>query len=244
MAAGIVLAIVLVGCGGAIDETTSPTVETGEQADTTQATVPEPSPTLVTESTEASTTTSTVVTLREPLDVAMEWIIAFEAGDVETFQRLMHPDATANCLNCGYDRQETSYFVQFGEGTADVADSRLLALGNGSLNAECNALGAVVTCETRRSTDFGHFNADGEPTLQWNATYELTVENGLITRRILTDNEGSAVDSAKLADYERWLMTNHPEIHGELFAFGTILLSTDEQFTNHRQYVPRYWASR
>jgi hypothetical protein len=174
----------------------------------------------------------------------MEWIAAFEAGKVAEFQALMHPDATANCLNCAYDRQETAYFAQIGEGTADVADSRLLALGNGSLNAACSTAGPVVTCETLRTTDFGYFSADGEPTRQWDATYEFTVENGLITRRIITNNGGTAFDSGRVAQYEKWLEENHPQVHAEIFAFGTILLTTVEQFAKHQEYVSRYRALR
>lgn len=174
----------------------------------------------------------------------MAWIFAFEAGDVATFQGLMHEDASANCLGCGYDRQETAYFGQVGEGTADVSDSRLIALGNGTLNAVCVADGPVVTCETLRSTDFGHFTADGEPERQWNATYEFTIDDGLITRRIITNNGGTAYDSGRVAAYEKWLRDTHPDVHAETFAFGTILLTTVEQFALHQQYVPQYWASR
>ncbi len=192
---------------------------------------------------EATTTSATVDPAATPLQVAMEWITAFEAGDVATFQGLMHLDATANCLNCGYDRQESVYFSQIGESTADVSDSRLLALGNGSLSAVCAAEGRVVTCETLRSSDFGHLTAEGEPTRQWDASYEFTVENGQITRRIITLIQGTPFDSRRIDDYERWLKENLPEAHDEIFAFGTILLSTVDQFAEHQEYVSQYRAS-
>jgi len=190
------------------------------------------------------TTTTTILAVPTPLELATQWIAAFEAGDVATFQGLMHPDATGTCLKCGYDRPETAYFDQIGEGTRDVFDSRLLALGNGSLDAVCAADGPVVTCETLRSTDFGHHTADGEPTQQWNATFELTVEDGLVTRRIITKNEGVEYDRGRVAGYETWLRQNHPDVHADLFVLGTILLTTVEQFEQHREYVPQYWASR
>jgi hypothetical protein len=179
-----------------------------------------------------------------PLEIAEAWIAAFEVGDVERFQALMHPDATANCINCAYERQETSYFVQVGEGTADVSDSRLLALGNGTLNAVCEANGSVVACNTLRASDFGHFTASGEPTRQWEATYEFTIEDGFITRRIIINHGGTAFDSGRVAEYEDWLKEHHPEVHAESFAFGTILLTTPEQFALHQGYVPAYWESR
>lgn len=185
-----------------------------------------------------------VESVASPLEVAIEWIAAFEAGDVEAFQALMHPDAMGNCLNCAYDRQETAYFSQIGEGTADVSDSRLLALANGSLNATCTMDGPVVACETVRSSDFGHVTADGEPTRQWVATYEFTVESGLITRRILISHEGVSFDFGIVADYERWLREHHPDVHSETFAFGTILLTTVGQFEIHQEFVPQFWATR
>jgi hypothetical protein len=182
--------------------------------------------------------------VRTPLEIASAWIAAFEAGDVEGFQSLMHPDATAKCVDCAYDRQETPYFAQIGEGTADVTDSRLLALGNGTLNAECAADGPTVTCETLWSSNFGYFTAEGEPTRQWKLSYEFTIENGLITRRIITNVGGASFDFGRVADYEDWLEENHPEVHAETFAFGTILLTTAEQFALHQEYVPEFMAVR
>jgi hypothetical protein len=214
----IAIALMLAGCGG--DEAASQATAT------------------------SMTTTNTVIAVATPLELANQWIAAFEAGDVATYQGLMHPDAVAACLQCGYDRPETAYFDQIGEGTRDVADSRLLALGNGSLHATCAADGPVVTCETLRSTDFGHHTAEGEPTQQWNVTFELTFEDGLVTRRVLIENEGAEYDRARVAAYETWLRESHPDAHADLFVLGTILLTTVEQFEQHREYVSEYWASR
>lgn len=242
----IAVALIVAACGGGEpDDHASPSSAVSVGAETSDVASAEPSPIETTTSATASTTATTpVAAVAKPLEVVTEWITSFESGDVLTFQGLMHPDATAECVACGYDRQETGYFDQIGEGTGDVSDSRLLALGNGSMNAVCAADGVVVKCETLRSSDFGHFTIEGEPTRQLDATYEFAVEDGLITRRVITWNEGAAFDFARLADYKTWLRENHPEVHAEIYAFGTILLTTVEQFASHQEYVPQYWATR
>jgi hypothetical protein len=188
-------------------------------------------------------TTPTTATPPDPLTVAEEWLAAYETGDVTAFQALMHSDATARCVGCAYERREEPYFAQVGEGTSDLSDSRLLALANGTIERSCAADGSVVSCDTVRRSDFGHRDDEGMPTLQFTATYEFTVEDGLITRRILILHSGQTFDFNVVADYERWLRDNHPDAHEQLFAFGTILVTTVEQFEAHREYVPRFLAS-
>ncbi|NND03590.1 MAG: hypothetical protein HKN91_12465 [Acidimicrobiia bacterium] len=231
-----VVILLAAACGGG-----SPPAEP-----TSTVTTVAPSPTAGSTSASTSlptTTTTTTAAATAPLEVAATWISAYEAGDVDTFQALMHPDATALCVNCAYDRAEAPYFTQVGESTADVADSRLLALANGSLNADCTADGSLVTCETLRTSDFGFASADGEPDRQWAATYELTVAEGLVTRRVLVHQSGNPFDFGIVAEYERWLKANHPDAHAEGFAFGTILLTTLEQFELHQEFVPQFWVS-
>jgi hypothetical protein len=243
------LALLIAGCGGAgSTPDPSPDVSTAppEQTTVTTSAAPSPAPSVPTNAptTAPPSTTTTAAPVGTPLEIAAAWIDAFEAGDVERFQSLMHPDATANCINCAYDRQEAPYFSQLGEGTADVSDSRLLALGNGALNADCSEEGSVVTCDTLWMSDFGYFTAEGEPTRQWDVTYEFTIEDGLITRRIIINRGGASFDFGRVADYEDWLEKNHPEVHEKTFAFGTILLTTSEHFALHQKYVPEYMAAR
>lgn len=218
----------------------------GSSADST----PSPQTSSSTTTPRASTTsvalTSTTSTTRptDPLSVAEEWLAAYEAGDVAAFQALMHPDATARCVGCAYERREEPYFAQVGEGTSDVADSRLLALANGTISRTCGADGPLVRCDTLRTSDFGYRDDTGKPTQQFDATYEFTIEDGLVTRRILVLHSGHSFDFNVVADYERWLRDNHPDAYAELFAFGTILVTTEEQFAAHGEYVPAFLASR
>ena len=37
-----------------------------------------------------------------PLDVANEWLTAYESGDVSSYQALMDKEATYDCIDCGY----------------------------------------------------------------------------------------------------------------------------------------------
>jgi hypothetical protein len=179
-----------------------------------------------------------------PIEVAEAWLAAYQLGDVERFHLLTHPDATAVCVKCGYERQEQPYFAQIGEATTDATDSRMLALANGSLDPACTADGSVATCETLRTSDFGFFTGDGKPTQQMEATVEFTVEAGLVTRRVLTIHSGMVFDRAAVADYRSWLKDHYPSVEGELFAFSTILLTTAEQFEQHQRYVDEYQAER
>ena len=177
-----------------------------------------------------------------PIEVAEAWLGADQLGDVERFQALTHPEATAVCLQCGYERSEAQYFAQIGEATSDINDSRSLAIANGSLDPTCSADGSVVICETLRTSDFGFFDDDGKPPQQLEASFEFTVEDGLVTRRVRTINSGSVFDRAAVAEYRKWLKEHYPIAEGELFAFSTILLTTTEQFEQHQQYVREYLA--
>lgn len=233
----ITASVVVVACGGGGEPngvtTTVTTVSKTPLPQTTVSTAPPTRP---------PSTTTTSFAPADPLEVATAWVVSFEAGDVAAFQALMHPEAVGHCQNFGYQRAETPYFI--GEGTRDLADSRLLTLGNGSLNAQCTVDGPVVICQTLWTSDFGFTTEDGEPTRQWDLTFELTVEDGLVTRRGLINNGGTSFDREKVAQYERWLKENHADVHVDTFAFGTILLTTDQQYELHQEYVPQFWASQ
>lgn len=245
--AASVVAGLLVACGGGeISPGEAATESTSTESPTSTASTAVSSTSISVTSSRPATTTTTAVPPSDttPLDVAQSWLAAYQLGDVEAFQELTHPEATALCVQCGYDRQEEPYFAQIGEATADVSDSRMLALANGSIDPTCNADGAVVTCQTLRTSDFGFFSDGGEPKEQMEATYEFTVEDGLVTRRVVTIHFGRPFDWAAVASYEKWLRDHDPAAYGELFAFGTILLTTAEQFERHGEYVRGYWDDR
>lgn len=234
----LAIASATAGCGGEPVSTVEPATAPNSSAVSPSSTTAGPL------STTRLTTTSTMKVPADPLVIAEGWLAAYELGDVVAFQALMHPDATARCVGCAYDRSEEPYFAQLGEGTSDISDSRLLALANGAIERSCDADEGTVRCETLRSSDFGYRDAAGAVRLQFDATYEFTIEDGLITRRILILHSGHTFDFGVVADYERWLRANHPDVHEQIFAFGTILLATAEQYELHQQYVPSYLAAR
>ena len=50
-------------------------------------------------------------------------------------------------------------------------------------------------------------------------------------------------DFGQIQDYRLWLEATYPDEAGELFAFTTILLQTEEQFLLHMQYFEEYRGS-
>lgn len=178
----------------------------------------------------------------EPLTVAQEWLAAYETGDIDTMRSLMSPDATQLCSTCGYDRAESPYFASGGGFEPDTRDARLLALGDGTLNAVCEAEGATVMCATHRESDFGFFDEAGNPMQGDESAYEFTIEDGVIERFVVTRSGGNLFDFARIDAYEAWLGDTHPDAHSRLFSFGTVLLTTDEQFAEHATYVDE-WRS-
>ena len=178
-----------------------------------------------------------------PLEVAERWMAAYEAGDVTGFSDLMASDAVHLCVRCGYDRAEDPYFGAGGAIAADSRDSRILALGDGALHARCTANGNTVTCETKRISAFGFVDGAGRPVQQDESTYEFTIEDGLVTKYLLTRSSGNLFDFSRLQAYEAWLSEVHPDAHADLFAFGTILVSTETQFAQHQTFVAEYLNS-
>ena len=176
----------------------------------------------------------------DPAAVVAEWFRAYEVGDVEGFQSLMSSDATSVCEGCGYERAAVPYFGPGGASANDLTESRILALAGGTLEAACGADGDAVRCSTRRASDFGIDMATGETVF----SYDFTVEDGAITHYTVTREQGDLYDFEQLQDYRLWLENAHPEHIDSLFAFTTILLSTDAQFELHQRFVAEYLGSR
>ena len=180
-----------------------------------------------------------------PESIAIEWLESYESGDVAHYQSLMSADATF-LADDGYDRAIADYFAEGGVGGAnqDARDSRLLALANGSLNAVCSAENNLVSCDTMRISEFGYFTADGEPTQVDTSSYEFTIDDGVITHLTLTRFGGNLFDYGQVQGYRIWLAETHPTAHDELFFQSTILLTTEDQFEQHKTYVVEYLNSR
>lgn len=155
----------------------------------------------------------------------------------------MSADATSDCEGCGYDRAVTPYFAPGGAEFNDTSDSRILALGSGTIEATCSAAGQTATCEARRSSDFDFATDNGEDPSQTTSMYEFTVEDGLIVHYTLTRSDGNLFDFSHIQNYRLWLADNYPQAEQELFASTTILLTTDEQFAQHQQFIAEYMAS-
>lgn len=243
--------VVAVACG---DDGAEPTTGAAAATTTSPATTSTPATTAASTSSTAtsaaptttsvpSTTTTSVAPL-PPLDVAQQWLAAYEAGDVGTFQGLMHADATSLCEGCGYDRATLPYFADGGGAFNDVIDSRTLALGNGVIQADCDDDGVTVVCAVSRTSafDLAARSEDGQTTAQF--TYEFTVDAGLITHYTLVFTGGNFFDFGQIQNYRLWLEDAHPAEAEELFAFTTILLSSDEQFELHKQFFAEYLASQ
>ncbi|MGI9584054.1 MAG: hypothetical protein ACR2N7_00510, partial [Acidimicrobiia bacterium] len=128
------------------------------------------------------------------LETAEEWLTAYEVGDVARYQSLMSPETTYDCLNCGYDRATAVYFASGGGAEQDVRDSRLIALGQGTLNPSCVADGDLVTCTTERTSMFGYFDADGQPSQVDRSRYGFTFDDGQITHLTVTRTGGNLFD--------------------------------------------------
>lgn len=175
---------------------------------------------------------------------AEEWLIAYEDGDVARYQSLMSPEATYECLNCGYDREMTVYFSAVGGADQDVRDSRLLALGQGTLNPSCVADGDLVSCTTERISMFGYFDANGEPSQIDRPIYDFRFDDGQITHLTVTRTGGNLFDFNKIQSYRRWVEEQHPEEYDELFLFSTILISDDSAFARHKELAEQYLMGR
>ena len=180
-----------------------------------------------------------------PGELVEDWFASYESGDAAAYQAAMSPDMTFLCVNCGYDRAVTMYFEPAGGADLDVRDSRLLALGDGKLNPDCEPDGAVVTCATERISAFGFFTDDGEPTQTDRSTYEFTVSGGAITHLTVTRvSSGNIFDFSKIQDYRLWVERSHPDVYDTLFVLNTILIGTDEQWRTHQVLATEYFASR
>jgi hypothetical protein len=203
-----------------------------------------PVPTAIGSSTSTQPATVTTETTKTAMTVAEEWIDAYEVGDVPAYQSLMSQSVTFHCRECGYDRAVTEYFAPVGGAELDARDSRLLALSDGSLNANCSIVPGGVTCETLRESDFGFFTSDGEPTNQDKSVYDFTVEESVITHLTVTRSGGNLFDFSHIQAYRLWLADQYPDAHEELFALTTILLATENQFEQHQTYMAEFLAAR
>ncbi len=174
-----------------------------------------------------------------------DWFVSYESGDAAAYQSMMSPEMTFLCLNCGYDRTVTRYFDPAGGADLDVRDSRLLALGDGTLNPVCETDDDVVMCATERISAFGFFTEDGEPTQTDRSTYEFVVSDGAITHLTVTRvSSGNIFDFGKIQDYRLWVERTHPDVYDDLFFSSTILIGTDEQWRRHQDLAPAFLASR
>lgn len=174
------------------------------------------------------------------LETAQDWLTAYEAGDVATYQSLMSPETSYDCLNCGYDRATAEYFGPVGGADQDVRDSRLLALGQGSLNPSCVADGDLVACTTERISAFGYVGADGQPSQIDRSTYDFTFDDGQITHLTVTRMGGNLFDFNKIQNYRLWVQEQHPEDYDNLFLLSTILVDDDSIFALHQELASEY----
>jgi len=180
-----------------------------------------------------------------PDELVEDWFVSYESGDAAGYQLAMSPDTTHQCVNCGYDRAVTQYFEPAGGAELDVRDSRLLALGDGSLNPVCESDGAVVTCVTERISAFGFFTDEGEPTQTDRSTYEFTTSGKTITHLTVTrGSSGNMFDFSKVQDYRQWVERSHPDVYDDLFFLNTILIGTDEQWRVHQVLAAEFFSGR
>ncbi len=177
------------------------------------------------------------------LDVAEEWLAAYEAGDASAYQGAMDADATFDCINCGYSRATTTYFATGGGADQDLRDARLLAIAGGTLNPSCETVGDRVRCSTERTSAFGYFDAAGQPTQIDRSIYEFEFEGDRIVHLTVTRQGGNLFDVNKIQSYRSWVAENYPDAHGELFVLGTILIDSDELFTRHQELAMEYFSS-
>ncbi|MGI9666387.1 MAG: hypothetical protein ACR2N2_04690 [Acidimicrobiia bacterium] len=177
-------------------------------------------------------------------DLVEDWFVAYESGDAASYQSMMSREMTFLCRNCGHDRAVTRYFDPTGGADLDVRDSRLLALGDGTLNPVCEADDNVVTCATERISAFGFFTDEGEPTQTDRSTYEFAVSDGAITHLTVTRvSSGNIFDFGKIQSYRLWVERTHPDVYDDLFFSSTILIGTDEQWRRHQDLAPAFLAS-
>ena len=180
-----------------------------------------------------------------PDELVEDWFVSYESGDAAGYQSAMSPAMTYLCVNCGYDREVTSYFEPTGGADQDVRDSRLLALGNGRLNPVCESDGVLVTCATERISAFGFFTDEGEPTQTDRSTYEFTIPDEAITHLTVTRvSSGNLFDFSKVQDYRLWVEFSHPDVYDDLFFLSTILIGTDEQWRMHQVLAAEFFSDR
>ena len=175
-----------------------------------------------------------------PLDVANEWLTAYESGDVSSYQALMDKEATYDCIDCGYTRATTDYFAPGGGAEQDVQDSRLVALGGGTLSPSCTLAEGTVQCVTERVSAFGFFDTDGHPTQVDRSIYEFVFDGDRIVHLTVTRQGGNLFDFNKIQDYRAWVLENHPDDYDELFFLSTILINSDDQFATHQELATQY----
>jgi hypothetical protein len=178
-----------------------------------------------------------------PDELVEDWFVSYESGDVAGYQSAISPDMTYLCVNCGrYDRAVAPYFEPAGGAELDARDSRLLALGDGTLNPICDSEGAVVTCETELISAFGFSTEDGEPTQMNRSTYEFTTSDEVITHLKVTRKSRNLFDFSKVQDYRLWAEHNHPDVYDDLFFLTTILIGTDEQWRMHQVLAAEFFS--
>lgn len=178
-----------------------------------------------------------------PIDVAEEWLTAYESGDVNAYQALMDPAATYDCIDCGYPRATTDYFAPAGGAEQDVRDSRLLAISDGTLSPLCSSEGEMVRCSTERVSAFGYFDTDGQPTQVDRSNYEFEFVGDQIVHLTVARQGGNLFDFNKVQGYLTWVQENHPGGYDELFLFSTILIDNDDQFARHQELATEYLSA-
>ena len=170
------------------------------------------------------------------IDVVEAFFERYEAGDVDGYESLMHPDAIWDCPECS----EGPFFPESGARVLNRTWSHYLAATGMRREVECETSGSLVTCVATSTS------ALQPGTVVQVDEIEITVTEGAIVDVLVVNTTNGmlpATDLRGLIAYEGWLSENHSEIRDQLFGFRREpIMDTPEARDLHRQYVDRFLA--
>lgn len=171
-----------------------------------------------------------------PIEVAEAFFERYEAGDVEGYESLMHPDAIWDCPECF----EGPFFPDSGARVLNRTWSHYIAATGMRRQVECETSGSLVTCVARSTS------ALQPGTVVQVDEIEITVTDGAIAAVLVVNTTNGmlpATDMRGLIAYEGWLNENHPVVRDQLFGFRREpIVDTPEARDLHRRYVARFLA--
>jgi len=174
-----------------------------------------------------------------PLQTANAFNQLYETGRVGEFQALVSPDAEW-CVNAECTVISPFFGSLYNHEFQTAHESQYLSATGGTLGAECEAEGPVVTCLWNQTNLL--FKVGGiDP---WTGPQSFTIENGFIARYSGGYRyEGVIIyDRVQQNQYSDWLEVHYPDEHPVLFEDQLMLVFSEPNRARHLELITEWSA--